>query len=418
MLGHMNRTSAPVFELTPRQARVLHLAAQGLAHKPRQKATPALVEQTIARMQMLQIDTIHVVARSPYLVLFSRLGDYPMVWLNQLLETGRLAECWAHEASFVSAADYPLHRAARPLRIGHWAARRAQRVYAKHPEAMHELLEHVREHGPMRSADFSRARRQATGWWDWKPEKSWLEAWFALGDLMVTRRDGFQRVYDLSERVRAQHAAAAAPASSEAARRQMLERSVLALGITTIRWIADYFRLARVTRDELDELCATGEVLPVSVRGWDQMAYTHRAHADLIRRIASGRLRASHTTLLSPFDPVIWDRTRVQELFDFEYRLECYVPAARRRYGYFVLPILHRGRLVGRLDAKAHRGEGVFDVRAIYLESGVHASDGLIDAVIRAIRACAQWHSTPRVRVGYGEPQDFLRRLRAGLRRA
>lgn len=413
----MNRNPTPRFELTPAQARVLHLAAQGLAHKPRKKATPATIEQTVARMQMLQIDTIHVVARSPYLVLFSRLGDYPMAWLNQLLEAGRLAECWAHEACFVSAADYPLHHAARPLREGHWAMRRAQRVYAEHPRAMRKLLGQVRKHGPVRSADFTRARRPATGWWDWKPEKSWLEAWFALGELMVARRDGFQRVYDVSERVRARHVAVE-PVSGADARRQMLERSVHALGVTTARWMADYFRLPRVTRDELDELCASGDVLPVHVRGWEQTAYVHRAHVDLLQRIASGRLRASHTTLLSPFDPVIWDRTRVQELFGFQYRLECYVPAGRRRYGYFVLPILHRGQLVGRLDAKAHRNDGVFDVRAIYLEADVDASAGLVAALARAITACAQWHATPRVRVGNGQPRDFLRQLRAALRGA
>lgn len=401
--------------LTPTQARILHLAAQGLVHKPHTKATPQSLEQTIARMQLLQIDTIHVVARSPYLVLFSRLGHYPAAWLDALLAEGRLAECWAHEACFIAAADYPLHQAARPLREKHWAVRRARRVMAGDTDGMHRLLAHVRQHGPVRSADFKRRRSAESGWWDWKPEKNWLEAWFALGELMVARRDGFQRVYDLAERVRARHPAGDAPASPSEARRQMLARSVRGLGIAKLSWVADYFRLPRATREELDALCADGKLMRVDIRGWREVAYVHRAHADLLERVAAGRVRAGHTTLLSPFDPVVWDRRRVRELFGFEYVLECYVPAARRRHGYFVLPILHRGHLVGRLDAKAHRHEGVMEVRSIHLESGVEPSATLISSLARAIAQFARWHDTPTVRVLAGQPPALLPRLRAEL---
>ncbi|HEX7342252.1 MAG TPA: crosslink repair DNA glycosylase YcaQ family protein [Rhodanobacteraceae bacterium] len=412
----MNPVPLPLVELTPAQARALHLAAQGLLHGPRRRATPALLEQAIARMQMLQIDTIHVVARSPYLVLFSRLGEYERTWLDQLLEAGRLAECWAHEACFVTAQDYPLHAAARPLREGHWAMRRARRVHAEAAEPMRRLLEHVRDHGAVRAADFDHPRRGAPGWWEWKPEKHWLEAWFALGELMVARRDNFQRVYDLAERVRVQHASNAGPATLTQTRQQMLARSVQALGVTTVGWMADYFRLAKVARDEVDALCAMGEVLPVRVRGWTQPAFVHRAHAQLLQRAAQGRLRATHTTLLSPFDPVVWDRRRARELFGFDYTLECYLPAAKRRYGYFVLPILHRGHLVGRLDAKAHRKAGEFEVKVIHLEPGVNITDTLVSALARAIAACAHWHGTPRVRVQTSQPRALAARLRAALR--
>lgn len=415
MLCAMTAHPPSLVELTPAQARILHLAAQGLLHKPRAKASPQAVAQTIGRMQLLQIDTIHVVARSPYLVLFSRLGDYPMEWLDDLLAAGHLAECWAHEACFVPAADYPLHRAARPLREGHWAVKRAQKMVTEYPREMAQLLEHVRERGPVRSADFNRRRSGESGWWDWKPEKRWLEAWFALGELMVLRRDRFQRVYDLAERVGARHAAGYAPASSALARRHMLERSIRALGIARAAWIADYFRLARVTRDELDELCAAGDVLPVAVRGWDQPAYVHRAHAGLLEQVVGGRMRATHTTLLSPFDPVVWDRRRAREMFGFEYTLECYLPAPRRRYGYFVLPILHRGQLIGRLDAKAHRREGVFEVKSIHLEPDVELSSTLESALTDAITACALWHRTSRVRIDKSQPHALAARLRAAL---
>lgn len=403
--------------LTPAQARVLHLAAQGLVHKPRLKATPQIVEQAIGQMQLLQIDTIHVVARSPYFVLFSRLGHYPMAWLDELLAAGRLIECWAHEACFVPAADYPLHRAALPLRNNHWAVRRAQRMATDYPDAMQRLLAYVREHGSVRSADFKRRGSKANGWWDWKLEKRCLEAWFALGELMVLRRDRFQRVYDLTERVRTRHPDGPAPESAAHARRQMLARSVHALGIAKSSWVADYFRLTRVTRDELDNLCDHGELMRVVVRGWDQIAYVHRAHSDLLKRVAAGRIRASRTTLLSPFDPVVWDRRRAREMFGFAYTLECYVPASRRRYGYFVLPILHRGQLVGRLDAKAHRREGVFDIRSIHLEQTVKLSSSLVAALARAITQCAHWHGTPTVSVQTGQPDVLVVRLRAEVQR-
>src|SRR5699024_6791696 len=239
--------------------------------------------------------------------------------------------------------------------------------------------------------------------------------WFALGALMVRRRDRFQRVYDLSERVRADQPPGTAVATPARARRQMLARAVRALGVARAHWVADYFRLARVGGDELQALCASGELLPVRVTGWSQPAYVHRAHADVLARAAAGRLRASHSTLLSPFDPVVWDRRRSRELFAFDYRLECYVPAARRRYGYFVLPVLHRGRLVGRLDAKAHRAAGRLGVNAVYLQPGVKVTAVLAAALAQMIVGCARWHATPAVAICAAQPAALLTPLRAAL---
>jgi uncharacterized protein YcaQ len=407
----------PALSLGAAQARLLHVAAQGLLHKPRARATPAALEAVIARMQLLQIDTIHVVARSPYLVLFSRLGAYPQAWLEALLEHGRIAECWAHEACFVPAVDYPMHAALRLLRQKHWAHARAQRMLAEQGEAMDRLLAHVRTSGPVRSSDFSGTTQGAPGWWQWKPEKRWLEAWFALGDLMVARRERFQRVYDLAARVQALHPAMA-PVTADAARRWAIAQSVKALGVTQARWIADYFRLGRVEHRELQPLLECGELLTVSVDGWETPGYVHRDHLALLRRAAAGRLRASHSTLLSPFDPLVWDRSRTQAMFGFAYTLECYVPAAKRRFGYFVLPILHHGRLVGRLDAKAHRARGEFEVRSLFLEEGQPVTAALLAGLAEALHRCAAWHATPRVRIGRSEPRSLAAALRKVLRSA
>jgi uncharacterized protein len=404
--------------LTLSQARALQLAAQGLLQPPRRRAGRDDVIAAIQRMRLLQIDSIHVVARSPYLVLYARLGDYPLAWLDDALEAGRIAECWAHEACFVTAADIGLHRAWRAIaESNHWADKHAARTRDANLKEMHDLLERVRTSGPVRASDFERADRGVSGWWEWKPEKRWLEAWFASGELMVTRRERFQRVYDLAERVLAKLDppldTPMSPLLRDDLRRRFVLDSVRALGITQARWIADYFRLKpAVDERELEPLVASGDLLRVQVNGWDNAAYVHRDHAALLDSACAGRLRATHTALLSPFDPLVWDRARVRAMFDFDYTIECYVPAAKRRYGYYVLPILHRGRLIGRLDAKAHRAESVFEIKALFLEEGVAPTERMLMELARTIAAMAAWHGTPKIRLGRCSPASMAPALR------
>jgi uncharacterized protein YcaQ len=411
---------------TPRlglhQARLLHLAAQGLLLAPRQGASKADVLAMLVRMRLLQIDTIHVVARSPYLALYSRLGPYDMAWLDELLAEAAVFECWGHEACFAPITDYPLHRRHMLDVSRHWAIRRARRFAASHSADIQALLARVRANGPVRSSDFERRAGDADrgGWWGWKTDKSLLEAAFALGELMISRRERFQRVYDVPERVLADTRFGGLPVdvpSVDQVRRHFILESVRALGVTEARWIADYFRMGRRIRDaDLDGLVEEGMLLRTAIAGRAAPAYVHRDHRQLAERAAAGRLRATRTTVLSPFDPVVWDRERASELFGFDYRLECYTPAAKRRFGYYVLPILHRGRLVGRLDAKAHRAGGVFEVKALYLETGVDADAALAATIAAALRDCAAWHATPRVTIGPTEPRGFARLLRAAFR--
>jgi len=297
-------------------------------------------------------------------------------------------------------------------------------VQQEHRAEMDALLEHIRDNGPVRAADFARAPGSVAGkpgWWEWKPEKRWLEACFALGELMVARRDNFQRVYDLAERVLARldppldpFSATAAPAT---VRQRFIADTVRALGITTAARIADYHRLQpAVGERELAPLLERGEILAQPVQGWKTPGYVHRDHADALDKARQGRLRATHTALLSPFDPLVWDRARASAMFDFDYTLECYVPAAKRRYGYYVLPILHRGRLVGRLDAKAHRADGVFEIKALFLQPGIVLAPRLIQALADTIRDTARWHGTPQVRLAHCEPAALASRLRARWR--
>ncbi|WP_337882497.1 winged helix-turn-helix domain-containing protein [Chromobacterium haemolyticum] len=384
-----------ILRLSPQQARYLQLAAQGLLSPPRRKAGKADVLAAIRRMALLQIDTIHVVARSPYLVLHSRLGSYDPAWLDELLAEGRLFEYWAHEACFVPAEDYGLlrHRMLKPEAMG-WKF--SLRWLEQHSADIDALVEGIRANGPARSADFERKGGKGNGWWDWKPEKRHLEVLFTLGRLMVKERRNFQRVYDLAERVKPGWDDARDLPTEEQAQWRMLRNSCRALGVVKAGWVADYYRLKRGRYDAmLHQMADAGELIPARIDGWQHDVFVD---ADLAEA-ASGELKASATAILSPFDPLVWDRKRASELFDFDYRIECYTPAPKRQYGYFVLPILNRGKLVGRLDAKAHRAQGVFEVKALYLEPGVRHSARLTADLKTALQKLADWHRAPRLRV-------------------
>jgi uncharacterized protein YcaQ len=395
-------------------ARRLMVAAMGLDRRPKRRARKADVLAAIRRMRVLQIDTIHVVARSPYLVLFSRLGAYEPRWLEELLAEGALFEYWAHEASFLPIEDYPLfrHRMIDPGGLG-WKYSHAW--VEKHRDDVERVRAHIRENGPVRSAELGSRPPGAAGWWGWKPEKRALEMLFTAGDLMIARRENFQRVYDLRERVLPDWDDARLPPAAEVERTLTL-RAVEALGITTAAWAGDWFRMKRrVAADHVRALAAEGELREVHVDGWRDVAYVHPARLPLLDDAQAGRLRPTLTTFLSPFDPLVWDRARAIETLGFDYRLECYTPAPKRRYGYFVLPLLRRGRLVGRMDAKAHRSTGEFEVKALYLEPGVRPAEALARDVARALRELATWHRTPDVLVRRTDPAAFRPVLKRAL---
>lgn len=418
-------------ELTLQQARNLHLAAQGMLQPATKRATRKALRDCIARMGLLQIDTIHVVARSPYLVLFSRLGLYPAQWLEDALAQGDVFETWAHEACFAPSADLLAHRVFNREARSHWGLVHAQKIHAKQRAELDTLLTHIRAHGPVKSSDFERPDGASSAWWGWKDEKRWLEALFASGELMVKRREKFQRVYDLAHRVAPQlQELSMAPSARDAGRvdvnglpslaavqSQFIQQSVAALGVTQARWIHDYYRSKPRLKDtDLDELVEQGDLLRVSVKDWDVPGYVHRSQAALLKKASADKLQATHTALLSPFDPVVWDRERALHLFDFDYRLECYTPEPKRVYGYFVLPILCRGELIGRLDAKAHRADGVFEVKALHAQQGLRWTDRQTEDVARAVLRCAQWHGTPEVRMGQTRPAFLAAALRRAMR--
>ncbi|WP_279044223.1 winged helix-turn-helix domain-containing protein [Cedecea davisae] len=385
--------------LSLRAARNLHLAAQGLLQKPRRRARPSDISEAVSRMSLLQIDTINIVARSPYLVLFSRLGRFEQNWLDNALANGELIEYWAHEACFLPKQDFSLirHRMLSPENMG-WKYR--PKWMAEHAEDIKQLLAFIEQNGPVRSADFEHPRKGASGWWEWKPQKKHLEGLFTAGKVMVTERRNFQRVYDLTHRVMPHWDDAVHLIDQQQAELKMLENSARSLGVFRPEWLADYYRLKNLAlKPLLENWISCGSVIRVEVEKLGEMLL-HHSLLPLLDKAQQNQLKATHSTVLSPFDPVVWDRRRAEALFDFSYRLECYTPAEKRRYGYFVLPLLHNGALVGRMDAKMHRKQGELEVISLYLEEGFKVTRSLVEGLRGALNEFALWQSATNISFG------------------
>lgn len=384
-------------------ARAIAIGATGLDRRP-EAVDKAAVLETLRKIAVLQIDTIHVVARSPYLVLWSRLGAYDPAWFDELqYPDGQLFEYWAHAASFVPIEHWPLLRP-RMLLEREEISQNERAWLDKHGAVLEQVRATIKERGPLRSADFAAPEdHKSGGWWEWKPAKTALDILWTRGELVVERRINFQRVYELTERFLPNWDDSMAP-SPEAARAGLAELGLRAMGIATAQQLPDYFRQRKAGMAELLERWhSEGRVIKVGVEGWQEPAYIHSDHAAWLDQPPQPTL----TTLLSPFDNLIWDRERTLALWDFFYRIECYTPAPKRRYGYFSLPILHKDILVGRLDAKAERKHKVFRVFALHLEPGVAVSEELAEAVAGMLLECAAWHGTPEVVIERSDPAAF-----------
>lgn len=393
----------PLQEISLSTARALILQAQGLLHAPNSQATKETVLAAIQNLGVLQIDTINIVARSPYLSLFSRMGDYDPAWLDALLAEGKLFEYWAHAASFLPMEQYSYHRR---LMLEKLRWHRYQAWYLDHQADSDAVFAHVKANGSVKSADFERKDGKKGTWWDWKIEKDALEYWFAAGELMITRREKFQRVYDLREQVLPTWEDTLAPSLDESICYLVL-KTVQALGLSRPVWVADYFRLPKnMVKAALKQLLESGALQEVKVESWEEPALLPAETAAQINSNPA-ELEATYTTLLSPFDSLIWDRQRTRQIFGFNFSIECYLPAAKRKYGYYLLPVLYHGALVARLDAKAHRKAGMFEVKALYWEPGINIEDQMLSEVGRAIQACANWHRTPQVIVQKCEPDRW-----------
>jgi uncharacterized protein len=346
------------------QARRIALAAQGFAEpRPTGKIDARHLRRVLDRMGLLQIDSVNVLVRSHYLPVFSRLGPYPREALDRLCWGPRaeLFEYWGHAASLIPLRLQPDLR----WRMERTRAREsgwATRVTERRPGFLDEIRTLVRQRGPIGAGATGESRSPIPGsMWNWHDGKIALEYLFGVGEVMTAGRPNFERLYDLTERVLPPEIQAVPTPAPEDAQRELVRVSARAHGVATLADLYDYFRLrADDTKERVAELVDAGELLPVRVQGWKDPAWLW-AEARVPRRVAA-------RALLTPFDPVVWERARTERIFDFRYRIEIYTPEAKRIYGYYVLPFLLGDRLVGRVDVKADRAARVLQVRAAWSE--------------------------------------------------
>jgi uncharacterized protein len=393
-------------KLSRREAAQIAIRAQMLSSPLRRKTTPADVRDVAERLACIQIDTIHVVARSQYIIPWSRIGDYDPEWLDTLHHPDRdLFEYWGHAASLIHTSLLPFFLS----RMNELRERYSPEHFDWTAENL-DLINHVRERilndGPLTTLAFERPNPdrpiEPWAWYGGKPTNRVFDYLWLTGEVGIHRRVNFRREYDLIERVLPQICEINQP-DVWTERLTLADRALQAMGISRPEWLNDYFRTKWGTRNDqppgpqalLEELVKQERAIPVEIEGLGP-AYVATDQATTLEDVING-YTATKTTLLSPFDNLIWDRQRTQELFGFEYRIECYTPAALRQYGYFTLPILRRGNLIGRLDPKVDRKSGQFIVRSLHLEPDVKVSQRLLDDLRGTLHSFARWNGADHI---------------------
>ncbi len=375
-------------------ARRIAVAATGLATaRPSARGTLRHARATIRHLGLLQIDSVNVLARAHEMPLWARIGDHDRTVLSRLASSREVFEYWGHEASIIPVEDEPLYR---------WRMHRARdgidtwggvaRLRKEQPELIDAVRRRLHDEGPLSAADLRNGPASTEPWWGWDATKIALEYLLWAGEVSAVRGPTFERRYDVRERMLPAAVLDAPTPTIEDAHRTLLLRAARALGVGWARDLADYYRI-RVpeARPRLGELVESGELVQVQIEGWDEPAFLS-PEAPRARRVRAA-------TLVSPFDPLVWERTRTERLFDFRYRIEIYVPAPKRVHGYYVLPFLLGDRLVARVDLKADRKLGRLQVPAAFVED--HASPAVVaDSLTVELRALAGWLGLETIEVG------------------
>ena len=350
------------------QAVRIFLRAQGFGDpRPSGRVDARHFARVVRRVRLLQIDSVNVLTRAHYLPVFTRLGSYDREALDRWIYEGRhMFEYWCHEQSYAPVSFHPMMRhRMHAMRDHGW--QRVRELLEHDPGYVQSVLAEVRERGPIPARLLSDPGEKTGPWWGYGKGKVALAWLFATGQVAVARRVNFERWYDRPERVLPPGVLAEPDPSMREADQARIREAAGALGIGTVGDLADYFRMkAGPTAQAVLHLVAGGELREVSVAGWTRPAYVPEDVVVPRRRQGSA--------LVCPFDPLVWDRKRTERLFGFRYRIEIYTPRAKRVYGYYVLPFLMDGHLVGRVDAKADRHAGVLRIPAAYAEPGIDRS--------------------------------------------
>ena len=353
--------------LSIKDARALALAAQGFdSPRTKTKSTTADAVALIKKLGVIQIDSVNVLVRSQELPLFSRLGDHDRNAIPKATSQGKIFEYWGHEAAHLPVELHPMFRfkmhAARSGKLKHWGL---TSFYAENKAFVKRILKYVEVNGSVTARELSTRTTKKSSWWDWDEAKTALEYLFLTGELMSCGRGSdFARVYDIPERVLPRKILQMPTPSETEARKDLLVRAMRAQGVATMRDLADYYRQKpAVVKPLVSQLVEQGVLREVSVDGWQDKAYVHR-NAQLPKRLFA-------TALLSPFDSLVWCRPRNERLFNFHYRIEIYTPQAKRKFGYYVLPFMVNGEMVGRVDLKADRANSKLLVQSVHTEKRI-----------------------------------------------
>lgn len=409
--------STLVTELSSVEARRLALASLGFGMKKPARAGAAHVRATAARLGAIQIDSVNVLARAHYMPTFSRYGPYPIAALDELAHGAReLFEYWGHAACFLPIELYPLMRWRMDNQRSAWS-----RLPRKKMAFLESVYREVAERGPLSAGELSNGGRSKGPWWGWSDGKEALELLFRQGRVAIAARRRFERLYDVPDRVFPAPLLAAPPVAPDDARKALILRAARAMGIGSARDIAQYFHLdawwdrqsvqgrrkPANTQLLFDELVEAGHLERVRIEGWKAAAYL--AKGARVPRSLDAR------ALVSPFDPVLWERKWTKAVFGFEYQIEIYVPGPKRIHGYYVLPFLLGDRFAARVDLKADRRASTLIVPAAYLEPGRDATQ-VSAALADELQSLAAWLSLERFRVGArGNLARPLRRALAAI---
>ncbi|WP_201834686.1 DNA glycosylase AlkZ-like family protein [Microvirga zambiensis] len=369
------------------QARRIALAAQGFHEGRPSAATRRHLSRVLQRSHLLQIDSVNVLVRAHYMPLFSRLGAYDRGLLEKTAYHPKKREAfeyWGHEASLIRLDLHPLFR----WRMAR--ARRGEGVYgglARFGREKRAFIEEVRREiearGPLAAGELSGGHKGQGSWWGWSDGKRAMEWLFWAGEVTTATRRGFERIYDLPERVLPSEIINAPTPSDDEAQRELLRLSIRSLGIASERCLRDYFRIEpQDAKARIPELVEAGDLIPVTVEGWNGPVYLD-PQAKFPRRVEA-------RALVSPFDPIVWERTRTERLFDFRYRIEIYTPAEKREFGYYCLPFVLGETIVARVDLKADRAAGNLIVHSIHPEAGIPPEE-IAPALGEELRLMAEW---------------------------
>lgn len=381
--------------LTPLEARRIAIAAQGLTMaRPKGEPGRAHLKKVFDHTGLIQIDSVNVLARSHYLPVFARLGAYPQALLEDAAWGSRriLFEYWGHEASFIPVHMQPLFRwRMQQARRGEGVWSGIRKYGEENQPFIRKVLAEVERRGPLGTSALEEAGKAKGGWWGWSDGKRAMEWLFWAGLITTRTRKGFERLYDIPERVLPRAIIETPDPTKEDAQRELIRIAARCLGVGTETDLRDYFRMGpQETRDRIAELVEARELSPVEVKGWGKTAYLAPG--------AKKPRKVEASTLLSPFDSLVWRRERAERMFGFHYRIEIYVPAEKRQFGYYVLPWLHDGGIKARLDLKSDRQGKRLLVQSAHVED--HATPDEVAAPLMAdLQAMAAWLGLDEVTV-------------------